>query len=92
MSVTLSVSGTLHAALQMCHPGVLPGWLDAATPRCATMNAPLQLDENQAAELADLIASAWWECEQAEGDSLPLTAAFSAACQEALAMLETPAG
>lgn len=92
MSVPLPVSGPLYAALQVCHPGGLPGWLNAATPRCATAGAPLRLGQQQAAELADLTAAAWWECQQADDDGHPLLVTFGTACQEALATLGSTAG
>ncbi|MEU5091133.1 hypothetical protein [Streptomyces sp. NPDC021356] len=92
MSLTLAVSGPLYAALQMCHPGGLPDWLNAATPRCATAGVPLRLDQQQAEELADLTAAAWWECQQADDDGHPLVITFGTACQETLATLETAVG
>ncbi|MGW5049361.1 hypothetical protein [Streptomyces griseoluteus] len=92
MSPALAVSGLLYAALQVCHPGGLPDWLNAATPRCATAGATLRLDRQQAAELADLTAAAWWECQQADEDGHPLAVTFGTACQETLAMLETTTG
>ncbi|MFI8944802.1 hypothetical protein [Streptomyces syringium] len=92
MSVPLPASGPLYAALQVCHPGGLPGWLNAATPRCATAGAPLRLEQQRAAALADLTAAAWWECQQAGDDGHPLVVTFGTACQETLAMLETSIG
>ncbi|MFF1737858.1 hypothetical protein [Streptomyces sp. NPDC058247] len=92
MSLTFPASGPLYAVLQVCHPGGLPDWLNAAIPRCATAGAPLRLDRQQAAELVDLTAAAWWECQQAADDGHPLAVTFGTACQEALAMLGTTVG
>lgn len=91
MSITLPAPGPLYAALQVCHSSGLPDWLNDVTPRCATAAAPLQLDEQQAEQLAELAAAAWWECQQADDDGHPLVAAFSTACEEALALLERTA-
>ncbi|MEU9480808.1 hypothetical protein [Streptomyces sp. NPDC048191] len=88
MSIALPVPAPLYAALQMCHPDSLPGWLGDATPRCATAAVPLQLDEHQAEELADLTASTWWECQQAAPGESPLAESFARACEETLALLE----
>ncbi|WP_084906484.1 hypothetical protein [Streptomyces sp. CB03238] len=70
----------LYAALQVCFPhGGLPGWLTAADPRCGTGAAPIPVDADQADELADLVALAWWELLQDPGDD-PFTKLFTAAC------------
>ena len=79
-SVTLT--GELHAALQACLPDRLPAWITDTSPRCGTgTSTSVELTADQEEQLADLIALAWWECEQAADDqSDPFTAAFAAAC------------
>ncbi|MFF3256485.1 hypothetical protein ACFYWP_37140 [Actinacidiphila glaucinigra] len=85
MTVTVAVPGTLYAALAVCHPNTLPTWLTATTPRCATgHHALLQLDGDRASQLADLIAAALWECEQAGDDGEPFTSLFAQACRDGL--------
>ncbi|MFD8387404.1 hypothetical protein ACFV2X_54560 [Streptomyces sp. NPDC059679] len=89
MSVALPVPAPFYAALQMCHPDNLPGWLSDATRRCATAAAPLQLDEHQVEELAPLLtASTWRECQQAAPDDSPFAESFARACEETLMLLE----
>jgi hypothetical protein len=74
------VPGLLYAALHACHPpGTLPDWLTARGPRCATGTAA-DVDQEHAEELADLVATAWWECLQDDAAD-PFTAAFAAACE-----------
>ncbi|MFC8223845.1 hypothetical protein ACFUTY_37460 [Streptomyces sp. NPDC057362] len=87
MSAAVPVPAPLYAALEMCHPESLPGWLSDAIPRCATAAAPLRLDEHQVEELADLTASTWWECQQAAADDAPLAESFARACEETLTLL-----
>ncbi|KUF17412.1 hypothetical protein [Streptomyces silvensis] len=87
MTVKLPAPGRLHAALQACHPAGLPDWLTATSPRCGTAAPAVQLDDDQAEELADLAALVLWECQQAEGDTDPFTRVFAAVCEEVLTLL-----
>ncbi|QDN84370.1 hypothetical protein [Streptomyces sp. RLB3-6] len=84
MSVTGRIPGMLYAALQTCHPGGLPAWVNDATPRCSMAAGPLQLDAARAAQLADLVAAVLWECQQADGEGEPFTSAFAKACEAVL--------
>ncbi|MFF4902596.1 hypothetical protein [Streptomyces sp. NPDC001068] len=79
MSVRLP--GPLYAALQVCHPGpgALPDWLHRRVPRCAT-GTVVELADDHEEQLADLVAAALWECQQAEGDGEPFTTLFAEAC------------
>ncbi|MEU2076606.1 hypothetical protein [Streptomyces sp. NPDC013489] len=82
---TAYISGTVYAALQVCHPhrGALPDWIKkSGAPRCA-MDSRLVAaarTQEQAEHLADLIAHAWWECLQ-DGDPNPFSNSFAAACE-----------
>jgi hypothetical protein len=87
MTITIPAFGTLHAALQACHPAGLPDWLISASPRCGGAAEPLHLDEHQAEELADLTAAVLWECQQ-DPDSDPLSRSFASVCEETLNLLE----
>lgn len=84
-TVRLDHPGPLLAALQACG-GAQPAWLTAVTPRCATGAAPLDLDDDQAEQLADLSAACWWECQQAADPECPdpFTTAFATACEDFL--------
>jgi len=74
------VPGILYAALHVCHPhGTLPAWLTARGPRCAT-RAAVDVGQEHAEQLADLVAHAWWECLQ-DGDPDPFAGAFAVACR-----------
>lgn len=80
------ISGTVYAALQVCHPhrGALPDWIKktGGPPRCAmdTRIVVAALTQEQADHLADLVAHAWWECLQ-DGDPDPFAKPLAAACE-----------
>lgn len=77
----VALTGSLQAAPQVCFPRSLPAWLSDCSPRCGTEEATsVELSAVQQEELADLVALAWWECEQASGDAEPFAGAFAAAC------------
>ncbi|OEJ20823.1 hypothetical protein AR457_41885 (plasmid) [Streptomyces agglomeratus] len=86
MSVRLP--GALYAALQVAHPapGALPDWLHRRVPPCAT-GAGVTVDQEQAEQLADLVALALWECQQADGEGEPFTRLFAETCT---AFLDSP--
>ncbi|GGZ64521.1 hypothetical protein GCM10010371_25160 [Streptomyces subrutilus] len=70
----------MYAALHVCHPpGTPPAWLTARGPRCAT-GAAVDIDQEHAEELADLVAMAWWECLQ-DDPSETFAVIFAAACE-----------
>ncbi|MFJ4745409.1 hypothetical protein [Streptomyces sp. NPDC088775] len=78
--MSIRLPGVLYAALQVCHPapGALPAWLHRRAARYAT-GAVVDVGQEHAEELADLVAHAWWELQQDDtGD--PFAAAFTAAC------------
>ncbi|GAA5083138.1 MULTISPECIES: hypothetical protein [Actinomycetes] len=76
----MRVPGLVYAALHACHPpGSLPDWLTGTGPRCAT-GATVDVVQEHAEELADLVATAWWECLQDDAAD-PFTTAFAAACE-----------
>ncbi|MGW3414563.1 hypothetical protein [Streptomyces sp. NPDC000888] len=84
-TVAVAAPGVLHAALAVCHPEGLPAWLTKTSPRCGTgPGGTLHLDAAAADELADLAATAWWECQQAEGEGEPFTTLFAEACAAVL--------
>ncbi|MFE4539641.1 hypothetical protein ACFRKB_32025 [Streptomyces scopuliridis] len=84
-TVTVAAPGVLHAALAVCHPGGLPTWLRKVSPRCGTgSGGALRLEPAAAGELADLVASARWECQQVEGEGEPFTTLFAEACAAVL--------
>ncbi|MFI9801964.1 hypothetical protein [Streptomyces sp. NPDC052302] len=81
VTVAVAAPGVLHAALAACHLQRLPAWLTRAQPRCGTGPGPtLHLDAAAAQELADLAATALWECQQADGQGEPFTTLFAEAC------------
>ncbi|MCS0605999.1 hypothetical protein NX794_33045 [Streptomyces sp. LP11] len=70
----------VYAALHVCHPpGTLPAWLTARGPHCATGTA-VGVDQEHAEELADLVATAWWECLQ-DDPTDTFAVIFAAACE-----------
>lgn len=84
-TVAVAAPGALHAALAACHPEPLPVWLTKASPRCGTgPGGTLHLDAAAAEELADLAATALWECQQADGEGEPFTTLFAEACAAVL--------
>ncbi|GGZ83723.1 hypothetical protein [Streptomyces rubiginosohelvolus] len=83
------IDSTVYAALQVCHPhpGALPDWIkkSRAPARCAMdrrLVAAARTPE-EAEQLADLVAHAWWECIQ-DGDPNPFSKPLAAACERYL--------